>query len=77
MSNDKVTIDDLARMVARGFNEVNEKVDKGFREVGKRMDQLEMEIHDVKLRQDNTAYRFELKDLEERVTRLETNAKSA
>ena len=58
-------------MVAHGFSEVNEKMDKGFKEVGKCMDRIEMGIHDVKLRQDNAAYRSELKDLDSRVTDLE------
>lgn len=79
MSKDNVTIEDLARMVARGFSEVNEKMDKGFREVRQEMkglrEQNDKDHLDLRLRQDNVAHRFELQDLEERVTHLEKKAK--
>ena len=38
---EKITIDDLGLMVAKGFQEVNDKMDKGFKEVVKRFDSLE------------------------------------
>jgi len=36
--NKEITIDDLALMIAKGFNEVNEKMDKKFNEVNEKMD---------------------------------------
>ena len=41
------------------------------REMNKLFGVLEREIHEVKLRQDNVAHRFELQNLDERVVRLE------
>ena len=39
--NKTVTLDDLALMIGRGFNEVHEKMDKGFDAVNGRMDDME------------------------------------
>jgi len=37
----KVSIDDLARMVNRGFEETDKKITKGFTEVNVRLDRIE------------------------------------
>lgn len=70
MSKEETTIDDLARMVAEGFN----GMEKRFTGLENRMDILERGQEDIKLRLDNVAYRFELQDLDRRVTRLEKKA---
>lgn len=54
----------LAAMTKRGFDKAQEENQKHF-------SIIEQEIVDVKLRQDNVAYRFELNALGERVTKLE------
>ena len=86
MAKQKITIDDLARMVQNGFMEmrdatqkiVKNEVDSVRQEVfetkkenKKHFAFIEQGIEDVKLRQDNVAYRFELNALGERVTKLE------
>jgi hypothetical protein len=78
MPENKITIDELASMVQQGFNEVSDKfeglsskVDKRFDEVDHRLSALERGQEDIKLRQDNMAYRFELDELKKRVDRLE------
>lgn len=81
----KTTIDDLAIMVKKGFDEVNSKIDsvktelKEFKEVN-RLDHEEMketnrlEHEEIKLRLDNGAHRFELVELQKRVQILEKRA---
>lgn len=63
----EVTIEDLAGMVQRGFDDLSGQIKK----VQKRMDVFERGQEDIKLRLDNVAYRFELKELENRVKILE------
>jgi len=46
----KVTIDDLAVMVGRGFNDVHEKMDKGFADVNSRLDKVEIKLDRVDYR---------------------------
>jgi len=71
----KITIDNLALMVKKGFDHT----DKGFKQVNKRLDNLQKENQlaheEIKLKLDNVAYRFELEDLEKRVKRLEMKLK--
>ena len=55
-----VTIESLAAMVARGFEELGEKIER-----------LEVGQEQLKLRLDNMAPRFELKQLEKRVDKIE------
>lgn len=65
----ETTIDDLAIMIGKGFNEMDKrfkKVDERFDKMDKRFDRMDGEIEDIKLRLDNVAYRFELKDLEQK-----------
>lgn len=55
-----ITLDDLAGMVAEGFNEARDSVNKRFDLVDKRLKNLEEGQEQIKLRLDNIAYRFEL-----------------
>ncbi len=64
------TIEDLARLTQRGFEDVG----KNFQHVERRLDNLEQGQEDIKLRLDNVAYRFELQELEKRVKKLEFKA---
>lgn len=41
MENNKITIDDLAVMVQKGFAETDEKIEKGFKEVNIRLNNIE------------------------------------
>lgn len=75
MNGSKTTIDDLARMVKSGFDSVSDEIGEVKHEVVRLREQNEREHLDLKLRQDNVAYRFELQDLDKRVTQLEKQAK--
>lgn len=69
-----MTLDALAGMVQRGFVSVEKRldgVDERLDGIDKRMDTLEHGQEDIKLRLDNVAYHFELKQLETRVSVLE------
>lgn len=68
--NKNVTLDDLAKMVKGGFDDVG----KEFGEVKKRLDTLERGQEDIILKLDNVAYRFELVALQKRVEELEKRA---
>ena len=63
----KVTLDNLAGMIKRGFD----GVDKRFDGIEKRLANLEEGQEEIKLKLDNVAYRFELVELQKRVDRLE------
>ena len=67
MSNDKMTIDDLAVIVKEGFDGVTDKLDKLETDVTGLKEGQER----IELRLDNVAYRFELVALEQRVKTLE------
>lgn len=77
--NKKITINDLAGMVKRGFDEVGENIKKGFDELGNKLggqirvlsENNERAHEEIKLRLDNVAYRFELVELQKRVDVLE------
>ena len=84
MSKEEITIDELARMIARGFDNVKEeiggvdgKVESLRNELSEFRKQNEREHLELRLRQDNVAHRYEMQDLDERVTRLEKKAKLA
>jgi hypothetical protein len=73
MNNKDITIDDLAAMIAKGFDDIGGRfngVDKRFDKVDKRFDKIEkdmklmkLDIEDVRLRLDNVAHRFELEEM--------------
>jgi hypothetical protein len=68
--NKNLTIDDLGAMVAKGF----EHIDDEFGLVKNRLESLEDGQEQIKLPLDNVAYRFELIDVQRRVTLLEKRA---
>ncbi|MEK7161113.1 MAG: hypothetical protein AAB729_00265 [Patescibacteria group bacterium] len=72
-----ITLDDLALMVGKGFNGVNERFDKVDHRLGgveKKLKDLEEGQEHIKLRLDSVAYRFELVEVQKRLERLETKA---
>lgn len=86
MKKSKITIDDLAVMVKKGFDEskgeingvkdeMRDEMDGMRGEMNARFDNLERGQEDIKLRLDNVAYRFELQEIERRVVLLEKKAK--
>ncbi|MFZ5982494.1 MAG: hypothetical protein ACOYS2_02920 [Patescibacteria group bacterium] len=74
----EITLDDLAGMVNNGFesirSEINEgfkKVDERFDKVEKRLDIVEEDIKEIKTNIYTETYKFDIKDLDNRVTKLE------
>lgn len=67
----ETTIDDLAVMIGKGFNEMKESNTREHREIGKRLDSLDQGHEEIKLSLNNVAYRFELVELQKRVEILE------
>jgi hypothetical protein len=70
MSNHNETSDDLVLIIKKGFDGVDEQ----FKKVHARLDGLDAGQEEIKLRLDEVAYRFELKELQHRVTVLERKA---
>ncbi len=77
----ETTIDDLAVMIGKGFNEMGGKIS----EVSERISKVENSLNsfvksntreheELKLRQDEVPYRFEFVELEKRVEILERRA---
>ena len=67
----ETTIDDLALMVAKGFGNMDHRMDsldQGQKEIARNNS---IEHDDIKIRLDNVAYRFELVELRKRVEVLE------
>lgn len=60
----KITLENLAQMVATGFSELELRLVS-------RIDQLDISLEQVKTRLDNMAPRFELKQLEKRIDKIE------
>jgi SMC interacting uncharacterized protein involved in chromosome segregation len=81
MKKKEITIDDLAGMVQRGFVQMDnrfDQVDKRFVQMDGRFDRIEAElkeiktdISDLKLRADECVYRFEFRELDKRIRKLE------
>lgn len=81
MARKKTTIDDLAGMVQKGFEGVNERFDKvderldkvegRLGDVENKLDAIEIEILDIKKKIDNVIYRHEFETLKDRVAYLE------
>jgi len=79
-----ITLDDLAGMVATGFERVDERfesmenrifgVEGGMQGISHRLQRLEDGQEQILLRLDNTAHRFEVVALEKRVSHLEKKA---
>jgi predicted nucleic acid-binding Zn-ribbon protein len=71
MSKEKITIDDLARLVVENHMEMKKEFSQEIGKLGNRLTRVEQGQEDIKLRLDNVEYRFELNDLNKRVTVLE------
>lgn len=74
INQDKKTedkIDNLARLVVNGHEELKHEFNSKFSQMDNRMNRLEIGQDDIKLRLDNVAYRFELNELNKRVSVLE------
>lgn len=61
---------ELARMISSGFENTATKTE--LAEVKTDVTELKTEVFNINLRLDNLAPKFEVRDLEKRVTRLET-----
>ena len=70
MPQKQTTVDDLAGMVRDGFDDVGKRLDG----INESLDTLEGGQEEIKLKLDNVAYRFELKELQNRVELLEKKA---
>lgn len=67
-SKKETTINELAAMVARGFSDVQGKMDEGFKDL---KEELKSDIADVKVDLNQKVHIFDHKSLEFRVDRLE------
>ena len=67
MAKKKITFENLAGMIKRGFD----GNDKRFDKVDSRLDTLDNGVEEIKLKLDNVAYRFEVEELTRRIKRLE------
>lgn len=68
------TINQLAKMIKRGFDGVNKnfnKVDKRFDKIETKLTNLENGQEEIKLKLDRVAYRFEVEELDRRLKRVE------
>lgn len=54
----KITIDDLAIMVGRGFSEVNENMNKGFADANSRFEKIELRLDKVEIKLVQIDYRL-------------------
>ena len=70
----KTTIDDLAVMMKKGFDGVDENLVQLKKGMNEQFSKLEVGQEDIKLRLDQAAYRFEMQALEKRVEVLEKKA---
>lgn len=72
---EKVTIDDLALMIGKGFEEMGERIEflrnENTQEHKEMIASNARDHEDMALRLDNVAYRFELVELKKRVEILE------
>ncbi len=70
MKEKDITINELARMVKTGFDEMSGTMKAGFDKVENRLTTLENGQEEIKLRLSNVAYRFEIVELENQVKTL-------
>ena len=76
MGKKNITINELARMVKTGFDEMSGTMKAGFDKVENRLTTLENGQEEIKLRLSNVAYRFELVELEGQVKTLTKEMKT-
>lgn len=70
----KVTLENLAGMIKRGFDGVDKNFERNRKEhqgIFTRLDNLEQGQEDIKLKLDQVAYRFEIQELDRRLKKVE------
>ncbi|MFH1522396.1 MAG: hypothetical protein ABIE43_01095 [Patescibacteria group bacterium] len=70
MSKEEITIDDLAVMVNKGFDDIN----KRFNNVEDQIKSLKQGQENIGLKLDNVAYQFQVQALHKRLLILEKKA---
>jgi len=74
----KITLENLAGMIKRGFDGVDKKFDentKQHQQIFNRLENLEQGQEEIKLKLDQVAYRFEIQELDRRLKRVEAKLK--
>ena len=77
LKNKKTTLEKLARMIAKGFEENTENfgiVSKEIKEIKKEITEIKFDLDNIKLRMGEMAFRFEIQGIEKRLKRLEIKA---
>ena len=70
----KITLENLAGMIKKGFDGVDRKFDentKQHQQIFDRLDNLEQGQEEIKLKLDEVAYRFEVRELDRRLKKVE------
>ncbi len=67
---ERMSYDKLAVMIKQGFDQVGEQLEQ-LGTINGRLTRLETGVENINLRLDNVAYRFELNELDQRVSTLE------
>ena len=70
----KITLENLAGMIKKGFDGVDRKFDentKQHQQTFDRLDNLEQGQEEIKLKLDEVAYRFEVRELDRRLKKVE------
>ena len=71
---ERMSYDKLATLIKQGFDQVEVqfvRVDEQLGTINGRLTRLETGVENINLRLDNVAYRFELNELDQRVSTLE------
>ena len=71
---ERMSYDKLATLIKQGFDQVEVqfvRVDEQLGTINGRLTRLETGVGNINLRLDNVAYRFELNELDQRVSTLE------
>lgn len=72
MKKKNITINQLARMIKCGFDDVDGRFDKIERQLKNFREKNSLEHEDIKLRLSQVAYRFELEEIDKRLKKVET-----
>lgn len=67
----KITLEQLARMVAKGFNETTSRFNTLDDKIASLENTLTAEVNRLDIRLDQMAPNFDVKDLNKRVTKIE------
>jgi hypothetical protein len=68
------TIEGLAIMMQKEFLTINDRfnqTDKNFGKLGRETKEIRIDMEDLKMRMGEVAFRFEIKELEKRIRKLE------